>query len=103
MTTLRLLGDAADPAWRARVESIPMTGCTVKLNVALRELPELPARPGTAEPHHLGQINTPLTKAEWRAGVRRRPRGRAARTALDRALLPERPRPHASSPTGCTR
>jgi phytoene dehydrogenase-like protein len=64
-TTLNLLGDNADPAWRTRVESIPMTGCTVKLNVALRELPNFRARPGVYEPHHLGQINTPLTKAEW--------------------------------------
>jgi phytoene dehydrogenase-like protein len=67
-TTLRLLGDAADPAWRARVEAVPMTGCTVKLNVALRALPNFRARPGTAEPHHLGQINTPLTKPQWQAG-----------------------------------
>jgi phytoene dehydrogenase-like protein len=67
-TTLRLLGEHAEPAWRALVESIPMTGCTVKLNVALKELPSFSARPGTAEPHHFGQINTPLTKAEWKAG-----------------------------------
>ena len=66
-TTLRLLGDAADPAWRKRVEAIPCTGCTLKLNIALRELPDFRARPGTAEPHHRGQINTPLTKAEWAA------------------------------------
>ena len=66
--TLRLLGDAADAGWRARVEAIPMTGCTVKLNVALRALPDFRARPGTREPHHFGQINTPLTKDEWRAG-----------------------------------
>jgi phytoene dehydrogenase-like protein len=63
--TLRLLGSSADPAWRERVEAIPMTGCTVKLNVLLRELPDFTARPGLREPHHLGQINTPLTKAEW--------------------------------------
>jgi phytoene dehydrogenase-like protein len=63
--TLRLLGDDADPAWAARVEAIPITGCTVKLSVLLRELPDFTARPGTFEPHHLGQINTPLTKAEW--------------------------------------
>jgi phytoene dehydrogenase-like protein len=69
--TLRLLGEAADAAWRARVEAIPMTGCTVKLNVLLRELPDFIARPGIhplrgyPEPHHLGQINTPLAKDEW--------------------------------------
>ncbi len=70
-TTLRLLGEAADPGWRAQVESIPQVGCTVKLNVALCELPSFSARPGTSMPHHLGQINTPLTKAEWQAGYDR--------------------------------
>jgi phytoene dehydrogenase-like protein len=65
--TLRLLGDAADAGWRAQVESIPMEGCTLKLNVWLRELPNFLARPGTCEPHHFGQINTPLTKQEWKA------------------------------------
>jgi len=30
-----------------RVEQIPMEGCTVKLNVLLRELPNFTARPGT--------------------------------------------------------
>src|SRR5947209_270448 len=49
---LRLLGSAADPAWRARVEAVPMTGCTVKLNVALSALPDFRARPGTRCEHH---------------------------------------------------
>lgn len=66
--TLKLLGETADSAWRERVEAIPMEGCTVKLNVALRELPSFTARPGTFEPHHLGQINTPLTQEEWALG-----------------------------------
>jgi phytoene dehydrogenase-like protein len=66
--TMRLLGAAVDPAWRKRVEQIPMEGCTVKLNVLLCELPNFSARPGTDQPHHYGQINTPLTKAEWKAG-----------------------------------
>jgi phytoene dehydrogenase-like protein len=66
-TTLRLVSDSADAAWRAQVERIPMTGCTVKITVALRELPNFRARPGTLEPHHFGQVNTPLTKAEWRS------------------------------------
>jgi phytoene dehydrogenase-like protein len=70
-TTLRLLGDAADPAWRSRVEAIPQVGCTVKLNVALRELPSFSARPGTRMPHHLGQINTPMTKAQWQSAYDR--------------------------------
>jgi phytoene dehydrogenase-like protein len=65
--TLRLLGDAAPPEWRTKVESIPIEGCTLKVNVWLKELPNFRARPGTSEPHHFGQINTPLTKAEWRA------------------------------------
>lgn len=64
-TTLNLLGDAADAGWRSRVEQIPMIGCTVKLNVALRELPSFSARPGTDEIHHRGQVNIPLGKAEW--------------------------------------
>ncbi len=66
--TLTMLGGAADAAWRARVEQVPMEGCTVKLNVHLRELPNFTSRPGTNEPHHYGQINAPLTKAEWKAG-----------------------------------
>ncbi len=63
--TLRLLEDAADPAWTNKVRSIPIEGCTVKLNVLLRELPDFLARPGTDQPHHYGQINAPLTHAEW--------------------------------------
>jgi phytoene dehydrogenase-like protein len=78
--TLRLLGTAADPAWRKQVEQIPMEGCTVKLNVLLRELPNFTARPGTDQPHHYGQINTPLTKAEWKAAF----------AAARRGELPER-------------
>ncbi|MGC1784113.1 MAG: NAD(P)/FAD-dependent oxidoreductase [Acidobacteriaceae bacterium] len=66
--TLRLLGAAADAKWRAKVESVPIEGCTVKLNVLLRELPNFRARPGLREPHHYGQINAPLNKREWREG-----------------------------------
>lgn len=66
--TLRLLGDNADAVWRKQVESIPIEGCTVKANVLLHELPSFSARPGTFEAHHFGQINTPLTKQEWRHG-----------------------------------
>jgi phytoene dehydrogenase-like protein len=43
-----------------------MTGCTAKITVALKELPNFRARPGTCEQHHFGQVNTPLTKSEWR-------------------------------------
>ncbi len=73
--TLRLLGMAADPGWRKRIESVPIEGCTVKLNVHLRELPNFTARPGTNEPHHYGQINAPLTKQEWKAGFAASRRG----------------------------
>jgi phytoene dehydrogenase-like protein len=67
-TTLRLLGRDADDAWRKQVESIPIEGCTLKLNVWLRELPNFRARPGIWEPHHFAQVNTPLNKQEWKAG-----------------------------------
>jgi len=73
--TLRLLGDAADQGWRAQVERVPIEGCTVKLNVHLRELPNFTARPGVNEPHHYGQINAPLTKEEWKAGYAAARRG----------------------------
>jgi len=66
--TLDMLNGAADAAWAARVRSVPIEGCTVKLNVLLRELPNFTARPGLLEAHHYGQINVPLTKAEWKAG-----------------------------------
>lgn len=64
--TINMLGDAVEAGWRDKVESVPIQGCTVKLNVLLNELPNFTARPGTCEPHHYGQINAPLTKAEWR-------------------------------------
>jgi phytoene dehydrogenase-like protein len=73
--TLVLLGDNADGRWRERVGKIPIEGCTVKLNVLLRELPDFTARPGINEPHHYGQINAPLTKEEWRAGFAAARRG----------------------------
>ena len=66
--SLRLLGAQADAAWQRQVESVPIEGCTVKLNVLLNELPNFNARPGTDEPHHYGQINAPLNKAEWKQG-----------------------------------
>jgi phytoene dehydrogenase-like protein len=73
--TLRLLGQQVDPGWQAQVEAIPITGCTVKCNVLLRELPNFRARPGVCEPHHAGQINTPLSKAAWREGFAAAQRG----------------------------
>jgi len=95
---LRLLGDQADPGWRSKVDSVPILGCTVKLNVALRELPDFNARPGTREPHHFGQINTPLTRAEWLAYHREARAGRLSprlwtelyfQTAHDPSVAPE--------------
>lgn len=66
--TLTMLGEDAEEGWKAQVERVPMEGCTVKLNVLLRELPNFVARPGVDEPHHYGQINAPLTQAEWKSG-----------------------------------
>ena len=63
---LRLLDGSADAAWAARVAEIPVEGVTAKVNMVLSELPNFTARPGTMEPHHTGQVNTPLSKDEWR-------------------------------------
>jgi phytoene dehydrogenase-like protein len=68
VVTLRLLGKGACSDFRSKVEHLAIEGCTVKLNVLLRELPDFIARPGQAQPHHYGQINAPLTHAEWKAG-----------------------------------
>ncbi|HEY2738504.1 MAG TPA: NAD(P)/FAD-dependent oxidoreductase, partial [Thermoanaerobaculia bacterium] len=78
--TLAMLGESADTAWRKRIESVPIQGCTVKLNVLLSELPDFKARPGPKnakqpQPHHLGQINAPLTHAEWQAAFAAAKRG----------------------------
>jgi phytoene dehydrogenase-like protein len=73
--TRRLVGANADSGWAAQVEAQPITGVTVKLNMLLRELPNFTARPGTYEPHHAGQINTPLTKPQWRAAFEAARRG----------------------------
>jgi phytoene dehydrogenase-like protein len=66
--TLCMLDASADSVWADRVRSVPIEGCTVKLNVWLRELPNFTARPGINEAHHYGQINAPLMKNEWKAG-----------------------------------
>ena len=70
-----MLDSAADPGWRKQVEGVPIEGCTVKLNVHLRELPNFTACPGTDAPHHYGQINAPLTKEEWKASFAAARRG----------------------------
>jgi phytoene dehydrogenase-like protein len=96
--TLRLLGAAADTTWKSRVEEVPIEGCTVKLNVLLRELPNFVARSGANEPHHYGQINAPLTKAEWKAGFAAAKRGELPealwcelyfQSVHDRSVVPE--------------
>ncbi len=79
-TTLSLVGSAADLKWKAKVDSIQMTGCCMKLNVALKELPNFTARPGINEPHHTAQVNTPLSKQEWKDGFQ----------AMERGELPKR-------------
>ena len=63
--TLALVGENADTRWQQQVEAVPIKGCTAKVSVVLNELPNFVARPGINEPHHSGQINTPLTKEEW--------------------------------------
>jgi phytoene dehydrogenase-like protein len=67
IVTARLLGTECDPDWRKRVEGIPIEGCTVKLNIALSQLPDFLARPGLKEPHHLATINTPISLHEWKS------------------------------------
>jgi phytoene dehydrogenase-like protein len=75
VVTQHLLGDDADAAWSAQVQATPIKGCTVKLNMLLRELPSFKARPGTLMEHHYGQIDTSLTKQQWRAGFAAAQRG----------------------------
>jgi phytoene dehydrogenase-like protein len=77
--TLSMVGNAADPAWREHLDNVPIEGCTVKLNVHLRELPNFKARRGVNEPHHYGQINAPLTKEEWQSGYAAARRGELAK------------------------
>lgn len=97
-TTVRLLGPSAEPAWQLRVESVPIEGCTVKLNVLLKELPNFRSRPGTCEPHHFGQINTPLNKAGWRESYEAARQGNIAsrlwteiyfQSVHDRSVVPD--------------
>ncbi len=67
VVTLRLLGKAASSDFRTKTEGLAIEGCTVKLNVLLRELPDFTSRPGQLQPHHFGQINAPLSHIEWKA------------------------------------
>ena len=58
--TLRLLGEQADPAWKARVEAIPQVGCTVKLNVVAQ---------GAAQLH--GAARDVIERITWGRSTRR--------------------------------
>ena len=52
-TFLGLVPDGAlETAFRERVENWTTHGCVVKLNLALRELPDFTARPGRGPQHH---------------------------------------------------
>ncbi len=96
--TLRLLGGQAEAGWQSQVEAMPIEGCTVKLNVLLRELPNFVARPGINEAHHYGQINAPLTHSEWKQGFAAAKAGRLPeklwcelyfQSVHDRSVVPE--------------
>ncbi len=96
--TARLLGEAADPGWRRQVEAWPMESATVKVNLALRELPNFKARPGAREPHHTAVINTPLTKQAMHAAYETARAGRLPKrmwteiylqTVYDPAVAPD--------------
>ncbi len=92
VVTLRLLGNAASADFRAKVGDLAIEGCTVKLNVLLRELPDFTSRPGQLQPHHYGQINAPMTHAEWKAGFAASSQGRIAGALVVRDLFPKRAR-----------
>jgi phytoene dehydrogenase-like protein len=65
-TALNLLGEFAHPVWQRKVLSVPMEGCVVKVNLAMTELPNFKAIPGTHGPQHLAQVNIPLeSREEW--------------------------------------
>jgi phytoene dehydrogenase-like protein len=65
-STLNLLGYYADPAWKRKVEAFPQVGCSGKVNVALRELPNFKSRPGTVRNiAHMAQLNLVMEPKEW--------------------------------------
>ena len=63
----------ADPAWRQRVEEIPQVGCTVKLNVVLKELPSFKARPGRQRTITRGRSTRRSRRTSGRAAFRAAP------------------------------
>jgi phytoene dehydrogenase-like protein len=64
----RLLGEHADAAWRARIDEVPIEGCTVKVTLALSRPPEFLTETPGDDAHHRAQINTPLTDQQWKDG-----------------------------------
>ena len=58
--TLRLLGDAADPAWRSRVEAVPQVGCTVEAERRAPGTAELQGAAGRDERATTWGRSTPL-------------------------------------------
>ena len=86
---------------RPRVEAIRSNRCRSRAARSsstwpCASFPTSPPGPGTRQPHHFGQINTPADQGqEWREVSRDRPRRRAncPDSALDRAVFPDRPRP----------
>ncbi|MEM1007528.1 MAG: NAD(P)/FAD-dependent oxidoreductase [Myxococcota bacterium] len=96
--TLSMLEKEATPAWRQQVEALPQEGCTLKVTVVLNEMPNFLARPGLFEPHHQGQINTPLTHEQWKVGFAKAQQGLIPdmmwtelyfQTAYDKHVAPE--------------
>lgn len=96
-TTLRLVGSEAPRHWSDEIGSIPIEGASVKLNVALGALPDFDASPGVDREHHRGQVNTILTKSEWRDAYAAARSGRLPdrlwtelyfQSAVDRSVVP---------------
>ena len=76
-----------DAPFVAKVESWKTTGPSLKLNLALGELPNFTARPGSnPQPHHHATIHVAPSIELSREGVRRRPQRRRERGAADRVL-----------------
>ena len=63
-----MLGDAADAGWREKVESVPIRGCTVKLNVLLRELPNFVRVRVRTSRTTMGRSMRRSRKQEWKEG-----------------------------------
>lgn len=101
-TTLKLLegrNNVIDRSWVNKIKSIPCEGCTVKFNIALKELPTFKRQGGDPNNKaiHEGQVNLPLTFAEWQEAFDSMRSGQLYHklwceiyfhTALDRSVSP---------------